>query len=174
MLEHFLSALLHDQSDSDPLSPRPCEHFDLICGTGSGALLAILLGRFKMRCDEAGDVYDQIGRLMFELEEGSGEVRTRVDRGELRKALEKLVDRKFGNPNAPMKSSEHNEEGHVCHVSSFKRYSTQVPSYNDLLPANRAADVHHSIVSRLDGCRCAASPRSHVPDPCGGCFRIST
>ena len=33
-------------SDDDP--PLPCEYFDLICGTSTGGLIAIMLGRLRM------------------------------------------------------------------------------------------------------------------------------
>jgi patatin-like phospholipase/acyl hydrolase len=29
-------------------NPRPCDHFDLICGTSTGGLIAIMLGRLGM------------------------------------------------------------------------------------------------------------------------------
>lgn len=30
------------------VAPEPCEHFDLICGSGFGGLLALMLGRLRM------------------------------------------------------------------------------------------------------------------------------
>jgi patatin-like phospholipase/acyl hydrolase len=29
-------------------TPRPCEYFELICGTSTGGLIAIMLGRLRM------------------------------------------------------------------------------------------------------------------------------
>jgi patatin-like phospholipase/acyl hydrolase len=34
----------------DDKPPLPCEYFDLICGTSTGGLIAIMLGRLRMVC----------------------------------------------------------------------------------------------------------------------------
>lgn len=36
------------QATEDDPPPLPCECFDLICGTSTGGLIAIMLGRFRM------------------------------------------------------------------------------------------------------------------------------
>lgn len=46
--------------------PKPCEHFDLIAGTGTGGLIAIMLGRLRMDVDTCKDVYVRMTRKVFE------------------------------------------------------------------------------------------------------------
>ena len=51
--------------DVDP-RPKPCEYFDLIAGTGTGGLIAIMLGRLRMNLVECMDVYVRMTRKVFE------------------------------------------------------------------------------------------------------------
>lgn len=46
--------------------PKPCEHFDLIAGTGTGGLIAIMLGRLRLDIDTCKDVYVRMTRKVFE------------------------------------------------------------------------------------------------------------
>ncbi|KAF2834835.1 FabD/lysophospholipase-like protein [Patellaria atrata CBS 101060] len=46
--------------------PKPCEHFDLIAGTGTGGLIAIMLGRLRMDIDTCKDVYVRMTKKVFE------------------------------------------------------------------------------------------------------------
>jgi len=46
--------------------PRPCDHFDLIAGTGTGGLIAIMLGRLRLDIDTCKDVYIRMTRKVFE------------------------------------------------------------------------------------------------------------
>ena len=39
---------LKGDTKRDSKLPLPCEYFDLICGTSTGGLIAIMLGRLKM------------------------------------------------------------------------------------------------------------------------------
>lgn len=46
--------------------PKPCDHFDLIGGTGTGGLIAIMLGRLRMDLDTCKDVYVRMTKRVFE------------------------------------------------------------------------------------------------------------
>ena len=46
--------------------PKPCDYFDLIAGTGTGGLIAIMLGRLRMNTKDCMRVYVQMTRKVFE------------------------------------------------------------------------------------------------------------
>ena len=46
--------------------PKPCDHFDLIAGTGTGGLIAIMLGRLRLDLETCKDVYIRMTRRVFE------------------------------------------------------------------------------------------------------------
>ena len=46
--------------------PKPCEYFDLIAGTGTGGLIAIMLGRLRLDIETCMDVYVRMTRKVFE------------------------------------------------------------------------------------------------------------
>lgn len=44
-----------DDEKAEVGSLRPCDYFDFICGTSTGGLIAILLGRLRFTVQEAID-----------------------------------------------------------------------------------------------------------------------
>jgi patatin-like phospholipase/acyl hydrolase len=46
ILEKLMREIKRLNGDSQPL--LPCQYFDLICGTSTGGLIAIMLGRLRM------------------------------------------------------------------------------------------------------------------------------
>lgn len=46
--------------------PKPCEYFDLIAGTGTGGLIAIMLGRLRLDIETSMDVYVRMTKKVFE------------------------------------------------------------------------------------------------------------
>lgn len=47
-------------------TPKPCDQFDLIAGTGTGGLIAIMLGRLRLDIDTCKDVYVRMTKRVFE------------------------------------------------------------------------------------------------------------
>ncbi|KAK0616044.1 acyl transferase/acyl hydrolase/lysophospholipase [Bombardia bombarda] len=46
--------------------PKPCEHFDLIIGTGTGGLIALMLGRMRLDLETCKELYVRMTRMVFE------------------------------------------------------------------------------------------------------------
>ncbi|KAL4734323.1 serine hydroxymethyltransferase-domain-containing protein [Aspergillus similis] len=46
--------------------PKPCDYFDLIAGTGTGGLIALMLGRLRLDLETCKDVYVRMTRRVFE------------------------------------------------------------------------------------------------------------
>jgi patatin-like phospholipase/acyl hydrolase len=46
--------------------PKPCDHFDLIVGTGTGGLIALMLGRLCLDLETCKEVYVHMTRKVFE------------------------------------------------------------------------------------------------------------
>ena len=46
--------------------PKPCEYFDMIAGSGTGGLIAIMLGRLRLDIETCMDVYVRMTKKVFE------------------------------------------------------------------------------------------------------------
>ncbi|KAL2159081.1 hypothetical protein VTH06DRAFT_2840 [Thermothelomyces fergusii] len=46
--------------------PKPCDHFDLIVGTGTGGLIALMLGRLRLDIETCKELYVRLTRKVFE------------------------------------------------------------------------------------------------------------
>lgn len=45
--------------------PKPCDYFDMIGGTSTGGLIALMLGRLGMTIDECTEAYDELSPDIF-------------------------------------------------------------------------------------------------------------
>ena len=59
----ILSQIMENINHEDP--PKPCDYFDLIGGTSTGGILAIMLGRLRMSVDECIDAYTRLSSTVF-------------------------------------------------------------------------------------------------------------
>lgn len=59
----ILNRIMECLRPEDP--PRPCDVFDMIGGTSTGGLIAIMLGRLRMTAKEAIDAYLKLSPKIF-------------------------------------------------------------------------------------------------------------
>ncbi|KAJ5460999.1 uncharacterized protein N7458_002551 [Penicillium daleae] len=80
--------------------PKPCDYFDMIGGTSTGGLLAIMLGRLHMTVDECIDKYTSLSDEVFEKKSHRvtirGKIQGRFDAAKLEQKIKQmLADRGF-------------------------------------------------------------------------------
>ena len=80
--------------------PKPCEYFDMIGGTSTGGLIAVMLGRLRMTVDDCINAYTSLSDEVFEKKSHrvniNGKLQGRFDAAELERAVKKiLADRGF-------------------------------------------------------------------------------
>jgi hypothetical protein len=111
--------------------PKPCDHFDLIVGTGTGGLIAIMLGRLRLDLETCKELYVRMTRMVFETDKTIAGIpyrSTLFKASKLEEAIkqgvwEHTVNEKEGNDNEvevvnPLYSSNHSSS------TSVKRHSS--------------------------------------------------
>jgi patatin-like phospholipase/acyl hydrolase len=75
--------------------PRPCDYFDMIGGTSTGGLIAIMLGRLRMTTQECRIAYEEIMPSVFTKRQHrstlTGQLQGRFDSDALEKAIRTLL-----------------------------------------------------------------------------------
>ncbi|PVH76558.1 FabD/lysophospholipase-like protein [Cadophora sp. DSE1049] len=69
---------------------RPCDYFDLICGTSTGGLIAILLGRLRYTVKEAKDLYLKLAKEIFSKDSDS--VDSKFDHTVLEQRIKDIIE----------------------------------------------------------------------------------
>jgi len=65
-LMHRTFVEIHDRPPRRDEIPKPCDHFDLIVGTGTGGLIALMLGRLRLDLETCKALYVRLTRMVFE------------------------------------------------------------------------------------------------------------
>jgi patatin-like phospholipase/acyl hydrolase len=94
----------------DPNSPpKPCDYFDMIGGTSTGGLIAIMLGRLRMTVDECISAYTSLSDRVFEKKRHrmnlKGGIQGRFDAAELESAVKKIVTDRGLEPDALLRDA---------------------------------------------------------------------
>ena len=83
-----------DHEGGEYRSLRPCDYFDLICGTSTGGIIALLLGRLKLTVDEAMERYIMLSQSVFSVDRAHLALWKRSKSGEP-KFDEKILEQKM-------------------------------------------------------------------------------
>ncbi|EXJ75745.1 uncharacterized protein A1O5_00252 [Cladophialophora psammophila CBS 110553] len=100
ILKCLMRLLNHERQKSGALPLKPCELFDLIGGTSTGGLIAIMLGRLEMDVDECIEAYNRLIKTVFEkkahwaLFNWRGNIQAQFDNAKLKGAIEEIITRK--------------------------------------------------------------------------------
>ncbi|KAH7110106.1 acyl transferase/acyl hydrolase/lysophospholipase [Dendryphion nanum] len=84
---------------------KPCEYFDLIGGTSTGGIIALMLGRLRMSVQECIDEYTALSRHIFKRKRHLGSSGPTFYAEDLEKALKKVIGERLGlqNEEAPLR-----------------------------------------------------------------------
>ncbi|KAJ7830374.1 FabD lysophospholipase-like protein [Mycena leptocephala] len=79
-----------------PDVPCPCDYFDLICGTSTGGLIALMLGRLRMSVKDAVKAYGELSKEVFSDVKSQGSD-GRFKASKLEKAIKGIVEPRGGD-----------------------------------------------------------------------------
>jgi predicted acylesterase/phospholipase RssA len=103
----ILKRLMESINPSNP--PKPCDYFDMIGGTSTGGLIALMLGRLAMPVDEAIAAYIALAPKIFTKVHHRvtlrGEIQGRFDHTAIEDGVRQLVDDKGFKPDDLLKNS---------------------------------------------------------------------
>ncbi|KAG6914651.1 hypothetical protein DXG01_016109 [Tephrocybe rancida] len=115
---------------------RPCDVFDLICGTSTGGLIAVLLGRLGLDCATAIEVYKELTVFICGSDETmfwknllqASDVGLEADAFD--HALAKVVERFTGLKDATMSGGDNDELDHLS-THTFVTLTSEAPNYDN-------------------------------------------
>ncbi|RDL30230.1 uncharacterized protein BP5553_10508 [Venustampulla echinocandica] len=101
ILKSIMDRLNYERKCTANLPPaKPCEVFDLIGGTSTGGLIAIMLGRLEMDVDECIAAYSDLAEAVFHQKKSrlpfnlKGKVQAKFDSAKLEKAVRETIKNK--------------------------------------------------------------------------------
>ncbi|KJZ71094.1 hypothetical protein HIM_09513 [Hirsutella minnesotensis 3608] len=105
-----LMILQNLMSTIDPdAPPKPCDYFDMIAGTSTGGLIAIMLGRLRMTVDECIVAYTSLSNKVFEKKSHririNGQLQGRFDASALEREVKQTLADNGHSKDALLKDS---------------------------------------------------------------------
>ncbi|KAF4633228.1 hypothetical protein G7Y89_g4890 [Cudoniella acicularis] len=133
-----LMTRLNNERKADNLLPvKPCEVFDIIGGTSTGGLIAIMLGRLEMDVDECISAYVELMKAVFESKSRSlpfnirGRTKPRFDSTKLEIAIKQVITSRGVSENALFNDgTDRNCNVFVCTIAKETTDITRLRSYS--------------------------------------------
>ncbi|KAI4738404.1 phospholipase, patatin family protein [Aureobasidium sp. EXF-12298] len=109
--------------------PKPCDYFDIIGGTSTGGLIAIMLGRLEMSIDECIKAYTDLSEDVFHKKRRiptgiKGDLKERYDSGALELAVKKILKQRNLDENALFKSPGGTKVGETSEATLLRTWHT--------------------------------------------------
>ncbi|KAF8218140.1 FabD/lysophospholipase-like protein [Mycena galopus ATCC 62051] len=122
-------------ADNLPDVPRPCDYFDLMGGTSTGGLIALMLGRLRMSVKDAVKAYGELSKEVFSEVKSQG-CNGRFKASKLEKAIKRIVSNHSTSRNSEesLKDIQHDScKTFVCTMNAaniglpvlFRTYDTR-------------------------------------------------
>ncbi|CRK12348.1 hypothetical protein BN1708_010444 [Verticillium longisporum] len=102
--------------------PKPCDYFDMIGGTNTGGLIAVMLGRLRMSVDECITAFTSMCDGIFEKKKNhrvrmNGKLRGRFDSRALERAIKQILVRTKHDENMLLRDASDSCRVFVCATS---------------------------------------------------------
>ena len=111
ILEQLMLGIRHHQKLSS--TPKPCEIFDMICGTSTGGIIALMLGRLRMSIDDTRKVYSQVSKDVFGNPKNWKSTEGRYSATNLERILKATIE-KYGEAGPELKLIPENDAAAEC------------------------------------------------------------
>lgn len=105
----ILKRIMEAINPEDP--PNPCDYFHMICGTSTGGLIALMLGRLRMTVDQCIEAYNDIAPTVFtkihhRVNLRNGDLQGRFDHEALEDYVKTLVTERLMRPDELLKDAQ--------------------------------------------------------------------
>lgn len=107
--------------------PKPADHFDLIVGTGTGGLIALMLGRLRLDLETCKALYVRMTRMVFETDKtifGIPTHSTLFKASRLEDAIKEAVRE---HTTSETEGNDGTASELVSPLSSYSRHSARIP-----------------------------------------------
>ncbi|KAJ7854588.1 FabD lysophospholipase-like protein [Mycena olivaceomarginata] len=131
ILEHLMYKLKVEENL--PAVPHPCDYFDLIGGTSTGGLIALMLGRLRMSVEDAVKAYGQLAKEVFSDVKSPGSA-GRFKASKLEKAIKEMVRARSASQDPEEKLEDIRDNAckmFVCAMNAVNILKSDIPGMEE-------------------------------------------